>query len=380
MPINDKHRHLYPQLDVPPRLLLGPGPSNAHPRVLQAMAMPQLSHLDPAFTALMDEIQELLRYAWQTDNEYTISISGTGSAAMETAVANSVEPGDVILVGVMGYFGERLVEMARRYGGDVRTVTRPWGEVFQLDELQSALESHKPAVLMLVHAETSTGALQPLAGIGELCHQHHCLLLADCVTSLGAAPLLIDEWGVDVAYSCSQKGLSCPPGASPLTYGPRALAKLDNRQQPTPNWYYDLTLLHNYWQGTPRSYHHTMSSSMNYALREGLRLVAEEGLQARWERHQANAQLLWDGLAELGLTCHVSEPALRIPSLTTVRVPDGVDAKAITQRLLQAYNIEIAGGFGPLAGKVWRIGLMGHNSRPENVLTLLAALDEMLNK
>jgi alanine-glyoxylate transaminase/serine-glyoxylate transaminase/serine-pyruvate transaminase len=183
-----------------------------------------------------------------------------------------------------------------------------------------------------------------------------------------------------MAYSCSQKGLSCPPGASPLTFGPRALAKLDKRQQPTPNWYYDLTLLHNYWHGTPRSYHHTMSSNMNYALREGLRLVAEEGLQARWDRHQATAQLLWNGLTELGLSCHVSDPALRIPSLTTVRVPDGADAKAVTQRLLNDYNIEIAGGFSKLAGKVWRVGLMGTNSRPENVLTLLAALKEILRK
>jgi alanine-glyoxylate transaminase/serine-glyoxylate transaminase/serine-pyruvate transaminase len=270
--------------------------------------------------------------------------------------------------------------MAKRYGGDVHTIEKPWGNVFTPDDIRAGLERHKPAVLMLVHAETSTGALQPLAGIGDLCRQYNCLLLADCVTSMGAAPLLIDEWGIDVAYSCSQKGLSCPPGASPLTYGPRALAKLDKRQQPTPNWYYDLTLLHNYWQGTPRSYHHTMSSNMNYALREGLRLVAEEGLQARWDRHQANAQLLWDGLAELGLSCHVTEPAQRIPSLTTVRVPDGVDAKEVTQRLLNEYNIEIAGGFGQLAGKVWRIGLMGHNSRPENVLTLLAALKEILNK
>jgi alanine-glyoxylate transaminase/serine-glyoxylate transaminase/serine-pyruvate transaminase len=380
MQISNKHHHLYPQLDVPPRLLLGPGPSNAHPRVLQAIGMRQLSHLDPAFTALMDEIQELLRYAWQTDNEYSISISGTGSAAMEAAVANTVEPGDVILVGVMGYFGERLVEMAKRYGGDVRVMEKAWGEVFTLDDIRAGLESHKPAVLMLVHAETSTGALQPLDSIGELCHQHNCLLLTDCVTSLGAASLLVDEWGIDVAYSCSQKGLSCPPGASPLTFGPRALAKLDKRQQPTPNWYYDLTLLHNYWHGTPRSYHHTMSSNMNYALREGLRLVAEEGLQARWEHHQATAQLLWNGLADLGLSCHVSDPAMRIPSLTTVRVPDGVDAKAVTQHLLNEYNIEIAGGFGQLAGNVWRVGLMGTNSRPENVLTLLAALKEILRK
>jgi alanine-glyoxylate transaminase/serine-glyoxylate transaminase/serine-pyruvate transaminase len=189
--------------------------------VLQAIGMRQLSHLDPAFTALMDEIQELLRYAWQTDNEYSISISGTGSAAMEAAVANTVEPGDVILVGVMGYFGERLVEMAKRYGGDVRVMEKAWGEVFTLDDIRAGVESHKPAVLMLVHAETSTGALQPLDSIGELCHQHNCLLLTDCVTSLGAASLLVDEWGIDVAYSCSQKGLSCPPGASPLTFGPR---------------------------------------------------------------------------------------------------------------------------------------------------------------
>lgn len=380
MQINNKHHHLYAQLDVPPRLLLGPGPSNAHPRVLQAIGMRQLSHLDPAFTALMDEIQELLRYTWQTDNEYTISISGTGSAAMEAAVANSVEPGDVILVGVMGYFGERLVEMAKRYGGDVRIIEKAWGEVFTPEDIRVALETHQPAVLMLVHAETSTGALQPLEGIGDLCSQHNCLLLTDCVTSLGAAPLSVDEWGIDIAYSCSQKGLSCPPGASPLTYGPRALAKLDKRKQPTPNWYYDLTLLHNYWGGSPRSYHHTMSSNMNYALREGLRLVAEEGLQARWQRHQATAQLLWDGLAELGLSCHVADPGLRIPSLTTVRVPDGVDAKDVAQRLLKEYNIEIAGGFSKLAGKVWRVGLMGSNSRPENVLTLLAALNEILNR
>jgi alanine-glyoxylate transaminase/serine-glyoxylate transaminase/serine-pyruvate transaminase len=376
---NHKHHHLYPQLDDPPRLLLGPGPANAHPRVLQAMAMPQLSHLDPAFIALMDEIQELLRYTWQTDNEYTLSISGTGTAAMEAAVANIVEPGDIILVGVMGYFGERLVEMGQRYGGDVRTIEKPWGECFTPDDIGAALELHQPAVLMLVHAETSTGVLQPLAGIGDLCHQHNCLLLTDCVTSLGAAPLFVDEWEIDIAYSCSQKGVSCPPGASPLTYGRRALAKLDKRLQPPSNWYYDLTLLHNYWSGPTRSYHHTMSSNLNYALREGLRLIAEEGLPARWQRHQANAQLLWDGLAELGLTCHVSDPSLRIPSLTTVRVPNGVDARAVSQRLLQEYHIEIAGGFGQLAGKVWRIGLMGANSRPENVLTLLAALQETLS-
>ncbi len=378
MQVNETHRHHYGQLDVPPRILLGPGPSNAHPRVLQAIGMRQLSHLDPAFQVLMDEIQEGLRYAWQTDNPYTISISGTGSAAMETAVANTVEPGDTILVGVMGFFGERLVEMAKRYGGNVVTIEKGWGEVFTLDELKTAVTTHNPAVLMLVHAETSSGALQPLAGVGEMCHENNCLLLTDCVTSLGAAPLLVDEWGVDVAYSCSQKGLGCPPGASPLTFGPRALAKLDKREGEVPNWYYDINLLDKYWHGTPRGYHHTMSSNMNYALREGLRLVAEQGLQARWDRHQANAELFWEGLAEIGLSCHVADPALRIPSLTTVSVPDGVDAKMVTSRLLNDYNIEIAGGFSKLAGQVWRVGLMGYNSRPENVLTLLAAMKEIL--
>lgn len=376
--VNETHRHQTAQLDVPPRLLLGPGPSNAHPRVLQAVGMPQLSHLDPAFIPLMDEVQELLRYVWQTDNELTYAVSGTGTAAMETAVANVVEPGDVILVGVMGYFGQRLVDMAGRYGGDVRTIEKDWGDVFTLDELRAALATHKPAVLMLVHAETSTGALQPLNGVGALCHEHDCLLLIDCVTSLGAAPVLIDEWQVDVAYSCSQKGLSCPPGASPVTFSPRAVAKIDNRETKVANWYMDTTLLRNYWLGESRGYHHTMSSNMTYALREGLRLIAEEGLAERWQRHQETAQLFWDGLAGIDLTLHVPDAAHRIPSLTTVRVPDGVDAKAVAGRLLRDWNIEIAGGFSKLAGKVWRVGLMGHNSRPVNVKLLLTALEEIL--
>ncbi|MBK8987033.1 MAG: alanine--glyoxylate aminotransferase family protein [Chloroflexi bacterium] len=375
---NQKYRIVTQTLDVPPRLLLGPGPSNAHPRVLTAMGMPQLSHLDPVFIGIMNETQALLRYAWQTDNEMTLAISGTGSAAMETAVANLVEPGDVVLVGVMGFFGERLVEMAGRHGADVRVIEKPWGDVFTPDEIYAALNQHRPAILMLVHAETSTGALQPLVGIGDICREFDCLLLADGVTSLGAAPLLVDEWRIDAAYSCSQKGLSCPPGASPLTLGPRARAKIGRRSRKVDTWYLDTTLLRTYWLGDVRAYHHTMSSNMIYALREGLRIVAEESLEARWARHQATAQLLWDGLAEMGLACHVADAAHRIPSLTTVRVPDGVDAKAVAGRLLHDYNIEIAGGFSKLAGKVWRVGLMGHNSRPENVLTLLAALREVL--
>jgi alanine-glyoxylate transaminase/serine-glyoxylate transaminase/serine-pyruvate transaminase len=250
--------------------------------------------------------------------------------------------------------------------------------VFNLDEIRAGLETHKPAILALVHAETSTGALQPMAGIGDLCREHGALFLIDTVTSLGTAPIFLDEWGVDAAYSCSQKGLSCPPGASPFTLSARALEKMHNRQTQVKNWYLDMSLLSKYWDGKTRSYHHTAPINMNYALREGLRLVLEEGLAARWQRHQENAELFWTGLTELGLACHVENPAHRIAALTTVRVPEGIDAKAVAGRLLQEYNIEVAGGFSKLAGKVWRVGLMGFNSRKENLVLLLAALREIL--
>jgi alanine-glyoxylate transaminase/serine-glyoxylate transaminase/serine-pyruvate transaminase len=377
-PVNETHRLQTKQLNMPPRLLLGPGPSNAHPRVLQAISNRQVGHLDPTFIGVMNDIQEMLRYTWQTSNPFTLPVSGTGSAAMEATLANLVEPDDVVLVGLIGYFGERLVDMAGRYGADVRTVERPWGEVLSLDDIRAGLVEHKPAVLALVHAETSTGALQPMDGVADLCSEHNCLLLIDTVTSLATAPIFLDEWGVDAAYSCSQKGLSCPPGASPFTFNDRALAKLDRRQGKVPNWYLDMTTLANYWDGKTRSYHHTAPINSMYALREGLRLVVEEGLNERWARHQANAELFWDGLAAIGLSCHVHNPANRIPALTTVRVPDGVNAKAVAGRLLNEYNIEIAGGFGQLAGKVWRVGLMGFNSRRENVTMLLAALREIL--
>lgn len=374
--INETHRINTAPLNVPPRVLLGPGPSNAHPRVLQALGMRQVGHLDPQFVELMNETQELLRYAWQTDNQLTVPVSGTGSAGMEAALANVVEPGDTVLVGVNGYFGERLVDMAGRYGANVCRLDKPWGQVFSLEELQTAVAQVKPAVLALVHAETSTGARQPLEGVADLCRAHNCLLLLDTVTSLGGVPLFLDAWGVDIAYSGSQKCLSCPPGLAPLTLGPRAVEKLHNRQTKVANWYLDMSLISKYW-GNERTYHHTAPISMNYALREALRLVAEEGLTERWARHQANAELLWAGLAKMGLECHV-ELAYRLPSLTTVRVPEGVDAKAVTGRLLREYNIEIAGGLGQLAGKVWRVGLMGFNSRRENVTLLLAALAEVI--
>ena len=376
--VEESHRIDTGQLDLPPRLLLGPGPSNAHPRVLQALSMRQVGHLDPAFIGLMNETQELLRYAWQTDNQLTIPVSGTGSAAMEATLANTVERGDVVLVGVNGYFGLRLVDMAGRYGADVRRLDKPWGEVFSIDDLRAGLAEHRPAILALVHAETSTGARQPLEEVGALCREFDTLLLVDSVTSLGGVPLFLDDWGVDMAYSGSQKCLSCPPGIAPLTFGPRAVAKLEKRTGPVPNWYLDLSLVSKYW-GSERTYHHTAPINMNYALREALRLVAEEGLEPRWARHQATAELFWNGLAEIGLECHVDRE-YRLPSLTTVRVPDGVDAKAVAGHLLSEYNIEIAGGLGELAGRVWRVGLMGFNSRPENVMLLLSAFREALDR
>ncbi len=376
--INDTHRANFPQLDMPPRILLGPGPSNAHPRVLQAISMRQVGHLDPSYIQVMNEVQELLRYAWQTDNNFTLPISGTGSAAMEAAVANLVEPGDVVLVGVIGYFGERIVEMARRYGADVRVIEKNWGEAFTTAELYAALEEHRPKIMALVHGETSTGVVQPLEDVGEICREFDCLLMVDSVTSFATTPLFIDEWRIDVAFSCSQKGLSCPPGLGPITFGPRALEKVHNRQTGVRSWYLDLSLLSKYWDGQTRSYHHTAPINMNYAVREGLRLVAEEGLEARWARHRANAQFFWQGLADMGLECHVAEE-LRLPALTTVRVPDGVDAAAVARQLLNEYNIEVAGGFSKLAGKVWRVGLMGFNSRRENIVLLLDALGRVLN-
>lgn len=376
--INDSQKLQLSPLEVPNRLLLGPGPSNTHPAVLQAMNTTPLGHLDPAFLALMDEIQSLLRYVWQTENPHTIAVSGTGTAAMEATLANTVEPGDVVLIGVVGYFGNRLVDMAGRYGADVRTITKPWGQVFSVDEIKTALETHKPAILALVHAETSTGARQPLEDVGELCRKHGTLLLVDTVTSLGGVPIFLDEWGVDLAYSCSQKGLGCSPGASPFTMSPRAMEKLQKRETKVANWYLDMLLLGKYW-GNERIYHHTAPINLYYGLREALRLVAEEGLTNCWQRHQKNVEYLWQRLEEIGLKMHVAKE-YRLPTLTTVCIPDGVDGKAVAKQLLLEHNIEVGGGLGELAGKVWRVGLMGFNSRPENVDRLVETLQQVLGK
>ncbi|MAR51722.1 MAG: alanine--glyoxylate aminotransferase [Propionibacteriaceae bacterium] len=367
--VDSSHRRAVAPINTPDRLLLGPGPSNADPTVLKALSRTPIGHLDPLYVELMGEVQELLRYAWQTDNRLTLPMSGTGSAAMEATLANTVEPGDKVLVAVKGYFGNRLVDMAGRYRAEVRIIEKPWGEAFSKDELEEALIEHKPSILAMVHAETSTGVCQPMEGIGDLCRKHDCLLLLDTVTSLGGVPLYLDDWKVDLAYSCSQKGLSCPPGLGPFTMGPRAEAKLAARQDKVPNWYLDVSLLNQYW-GSDRVYHHTAPVNMNFGMREALRLLAEEGLDNAWARHRSNAEALWSGLESLGIEMHVPE-AFRLPTLTTVRIPEDVDGKAFTQHLLNTHGIEVGGGLGVLAGKIWRIGLMGYNSNPENVSRLL---------
>ena len=360
-------------LNPSPRILLGPGPSMVASRVLRAMSTPLVGHLDPEFLTVMNQVQQLLRYVFQTQNELTIPISGTGSAGMEAALVNFIEPGDNVLIGVNGYFGERLCDMAGRIGAHVDRLERPWGEVFDPDEFSAALARKQYKLLAVVHAETSTGALQPhVAEIARAAHDHGALFVLDTVTSLAGVPVEIDAWDVDVAYSGTQKCLSCPPGLSPITVGSRAREVLRQRATQVPNWYLDLSNVEKYW-GQERTYHHTAPISMNYALREALRLVAEEGLPARFARHRANAEALWVGLEELDLPPFVSL-AHRNPTLTTCQLSPAIDDMAVRTRLLNEYNIEIAGGFGPLKGKIWRIGLMGHSSRRENVALLLAAI------
>ena len=363
---------------VPNRLLLGPGPSNAHPEVLKALSLNPIGHLDLAYLDLMSDVQSLLRYAWQCNNRITLPMSGTGSAAMEASIANFIEEGEKILIAKKGYFGNRLEDMASRYKADVVVIEKEWGEAFTYDELKFEIEKNKPAIFAIVHAETSTGVLQPLDGIGDICRENDCLFLVDAVTSLGALELFIDDWKIDLAYSCSQKGLSCPPGLSPFTMNTRAETKLANRKTKVPNWYLDLSLLNRYW-GSDRVYHHTAPVNMNYAIREGLRLIANEGLENIWKRHKSNSEKLLNGLSELGLEMHV-KPEYRLPTLTTVKIPVGIDGEAFRAHLLNEFGIEIGNGLGDLSGKVWRIGLMGYNSNEKNVDKLLNLFDTELKK
>lgn len=369
----------FKDLEISPRILLGPGPSMVPARVLSALSMPVTGHLDPEFLALMQEVQELLRYTFQTENELTVPVSGTGSAGMEAALCNLIEPGDRVLVAIMGYFGERLYEIAGRYGAQVDRLERPWGQVFEPDEVKAALDKKDYKLLALVHGETSTGVLQTgIADIAAAAHQNGTLVVLDTVATLSGVPVEVDAWDVDVVFSGSQKNISAPPGLAPLTVSPRAREVLRNRSTPVGNWYLDLSLLEKYW-GKERTYHHTAPVNMNYALREALRLIAEEGLQARFERHRTNGEMLWAGLEEIDISMLIPVE-YRLPVLTTALVPSGVDALEVRKRLMADYNLEIAGGFGPLQGKIWRIGLMGYSSRPEHVLLLLAALREILSK
>ncbi|GAB6877768.1 alanine--glyoxylate aminotransferase family protein [Halorubrum gandharaense] len=365
------------ELTPPDRTLMGPGPSDVNPRVLRAMSTPLVGHLDPSFVEIMNEVQELLRYTFRTDNQWTIPVSGTGSASMEAAIGNLVAPGDTMLVPTNGYFGGRMASMAERAGGEVVEVDAPWGEPLDPVDVQAAFDEHQPDVFGFVHAETSTGVLQP--GVDELtdiAHAHDAFVIADTVTSLGGVELRVDEWDVDVAYSGPQKCLSCPPGASPLTLNDRAMDKVLSREEQPRSWYLDLSLLEGYW-GDERAYHHTAPITNVYALREALRLVAEEGIESRWERHREVAGGLKAGLQEIGLEMNAPDEYW-LPSLNAVQVPDGVDDGAVIDYLLAEYDLEIAGGLGDLAGDVWRIGCMGHSARPKNVEFLLAALEEAL--
>ncbi|MEW4529307.1 alanine--glyoxylate aminotransferase family protein [Maioricimonas sp. JC845] len=367
----------FPPVTPPRRILMGPGPSDISPRVLAAMGAPTVGHLDPYFLRIMNETQEMLRQVFRTQNQMTISVSGTGSAGMETCVANLIEPGDRMIACINGVFGGRMADVAERCGAEVTRLERPFGEVFTAEEIEAAVREVSPKVLGIVHAETSTGALQPLEEISQVVHDAGGLLLVDCVTSLGGLPVEIDEWGIDAAYSGTQKCLSCPPGLAPVTFGPRAVEVIDNRKTKVQSWYLDMTMVRNYWSDQSRAYHHTAPINMNYGLHEALRIILEEGLEPRFERHMRNHLALKAGLAAMGIEYAVAE-GHQLPTLNAVRIPEGVDDKAVRGRLLEEFGIEIGGGLGPMAGKVWRIGLMGEASTKRNVMLFLAALEECL--
>lgn len=367
----------YADLNTSQRILLGPGPSIAPPRVLRAMATPLVGHLDPEFIMILEEEQQMLRQVFQTENAVTLAISGTGSAGMEAALCNFIELGDPVLVVVIGYFGERICEIAKRYGAEVDRVECAWGEACDIKLIEEALNKKNYKLCALVHGETSTGVVQHgIAEISAAAHQAGALMLVDTVATLGGMPVEVDAWDIDITYSGSQKCLSCPPGLAPITISERATEQLEKRLSPVANWYLDLTGLLKYWD-PPRVYHHTTPISSHFALREGLRLTVEEGLEERFARHDSNAALLWEGLTELGFPPLVPLKN-RMSTLTTPKLPENIDEAGIRQKLLDEFNIEIAGGFGPLAGKVWRIGLMGYSSQKEYVILLLAALMRLI--
>jgi alanine-glyoxylate transaminase/serine-glyoxylate transaminase/serine-pyruvate transaminase len=369
----EKH---YSYFQPPQRLLLGPGPSMVDPQVLLAMAAPTIGHMDKACFELMQEIHDLLRMVFGTGNDFTLTISGTGTAGMETAIMNFVQPGTKVAIFVNGYFSERMTEMCRRQQAEIARLEKPWGEVFSGDEARAFIQEVKPRVVMFVHAETSTGALQPPKVICEAAHEAGALVIGDCVTSLGGMPVNIDDAGIDIAYSGTQKCLGAPPGLSPMTLSDSAVDSLKAREKPCVSWYLDLKLIHEYWNSSHR-YHHTTPVNMLYALRESLRMIHEETLAKRFARHRRNHLALVAGLEALGLKMHVA-PENRLWTLNTPQVPAGIDDAKLRGMLMDRYGIEVLGGFGPLAGKVLRIGLMGSSSTRNNVLFFLAALETCL--
>lgn len=359
------------------RLLLGPGPSDAHPGVLRAMTNPLLGHLDPEFLAIMGQVQEMLRQVFKTKNRVTFPVSATGMAGMECCLTNLLEPGDKVVVCCMGFFGQRMIDVATRTGAQVTVIESPWGKTFTLEQIREVLTRVKPKVLSLVHAETSTGAIQGnIKEIADLCHEHGAVIVVDAVTSLGCVELEVDAWGLDAVFSCSQKGLGCPPGLAPVTFSDRAVELIKTRKTKVHSWYFDMTTVMSYW-GQDRVYHHTGPISMVFAIHEGLRLVLEEGLSSRWARHRRNHLALKAGLKALGLE-YTADPECQMPQLNAVRLPQGVDDVKGRKFLLEKFGIEIGGGLGDFKGKVWRIGLMGYNSKPSAVLLGLAALEQAL--
>jgi len=363
-------------LDPGPRTLMGPGPSDVPSRVLRAMATPVVGHLDPYFLGVMDRVREMLRWLFRTENESTLPVPGTGTAGLEACLANLIEPGDPVVVGVNGHFGARMAEIAGRHGGRVFPVEAPWGEIVPPAEMAAAIERERPAVVALVHAETSTGVLQPVEEIATAADGAGALLVLDCVTSLGGLPVEIDGWGVDAAYSGTQKCLSAPPGLSPVTLSARAMEKVEGRTTKPCAFYLDLTLLERYWGGD-RAYHHTAPVSSVFALYEALGIVFEEGLDERFARHRRVHEALVSGLSERGLSL-LGRENHRLPMLNAVAVPDGTDEADVRRRLLAEHGIEIGAGLGPLAGKIWRVGIMGASCTEEHVDRFLAALDEAL--
>ena len=366
----------FKDLDPGPRTLMGPGPSDVPPRVMQALTAPCVGHLDPYFLSVMDETQILLRFLFQTENNFTISVAGTGTAGMETCLGNMVEAGDEVVICVNGAFGARMCEIASRLGARLIRVDAEWGRAIDPEAVRKAVKGRNPKLLAVVHAETSTGVLQPLADLASIARDSGALFLVDTVTSLGGIEVAVDKMGIDVIYSGTQKCISCPPGLSPISFNEVAMKALANRKGPVLSFYLDMSLVKSYW-GAERKYHHTAPINMVYALREALRLVAEEGLEARFARHLLNHKALVAGIEAMGLSMLVPEGE-RAASINTVRIPEGADDLKVRRALLNDFGIEIGGGLGNLAGKIWRVGLMGHSSRLKNVFLFLSAIEAIL--